>query len=559
MGSCHSQNEKIAGNWKVSFDDSAAYTSQILHFKNDGSRLSLIIDEPWDGTLEMPGEKVSFANSKLHFESLWGLFKYDGELEPGDSVMRGIRLVNNGYPSRFIMKRIPEKTLSYRIPRVDTRGERVYDYSYQKPLQTDDGLECAALSEVGIDSSYIYKLIKDILSGKMSTIHSLLIVKDNKLILEEYFHNYNRNTLHNLESVTKSFTSALMGIAIDKKFIPDVNEAVWPYFKKWNSTKWVKEKYDVRVKHLLTMSSGLAWKPFTPNEYNDDANIFMAPDYIGYVLGKDLRYKPGEKFFYNNRIMFLQGQLIETTSGVSVDSFATRYLFDELGTKYHKWKIYDNGITETGGGLKLLPRDMVKFGILYLNRGKWQGKQIISTQWIEASSKSQIFAGNEDYGYNWWIKTYTTNHSNFNVYYASGHGEQTIMVIPEANIVFVMTAGNFFQRPQRLNEIMTGYILPALKTNAKAEQIFSGMTMQDLVGDYEINKGESIRIEITNNALFATDPSGAKLKLIQKSPVYYMVENSPKEIKFVIDESGKIVAGEVFINGNRVERLKKIN
>ena len=152
---------------------------------------------------------------------MWGLFKYDGKFVSGDSLIHGIRLVNDGYPTPFVMRSISEKELLYKVPRVNFNRERIYNFSYRKPLQKDDGLECSTLSEVGIDSTYIYKLVEDILKGKMATIHSLLIVKDNKLVLEEYFHNYDNNKLHPLESVTKSFTSSLMGIAIDKKFIID--------------------------------------------------------------------------------------------------------------------------------------------------------------------------------------------------------------------------------------------------------------------------------------------------------------------------------------------------
>lgn len=462
--SCNNQYEKITGYWEVVFSDSTHYTKQILHFQKENGSLKLTIDEPLEGLLGIPGENPFFENDSLHYESLWGLFKYDGKFVPRDSNIIGVRVVNNSFPASFTMKRILQKELTYKIPRINTSGKQIYDYSYTEPLEKNDGFECSTISEVGIDSIYLYKLIRDILIGKMSIIHSLLIAKDNKLVFEEYFHGYDCNKPHLVESVTKSFTSALMGIAIDKQFIPDENEPVLNYLQKWDSTQWVRNKYDIRIKHLLTMTAGLDWKPFTPDEYNDDVNIYVSPDYIAYILNKDLKDKPGEMFFYNNRLMFLQGHLIEESTGLTVDSFATKYLFNELGIKKHNWKVYDNGITETGGGLKLLPRDMLKFGLLYLNKGKWKDKQIISSEWIKSSTEIQTFTGNQDYGFNWWIKNYTTNSGNFNVYYALGHGEQTIMVVPEANIVLVMTAGNYFQTPQRLDEIMTSYILPSLTT-----------------------------------------------------------------------------------------------
>ena len=555
--SCNNKNEKISGYWEVTYNDSISYTKQILHFEKEGENLKLTIDEPLDGTLEMPGEKTFFVNDSLHFESMWGLFKYDGKFISGDSLIQGFRLVNNSSPSPFVMRRISEKKLLYKIPRIDSKGERVYNYSYHKPLQKKDGFECSTLSEVGIDSTYIYKLVEDILKGKMATIHSLLIVKDNKLVLEEYFHNYDCSKLHLMESVTKSFTSALMGIAIDKKFISDVDEPVWQYLGKWDSTQWVRKKYDIKIKNLLTMTAGLDWKPFTLNEYNDDVNIYTSSDWIEYILNKDLKDKPGSKFFYNNRLMLLQGLLIEESSGLSVDSFATKYLFDELGIKKHYWKVYDNGITETGGGLKLLPRDMMKFGLMYLNQGKWQGKQIISPEWIKSSTERQVSAGNEDYGYNWWIKSYNCNNTAFKVYYALGHGEQIIMIIPGLNAVFVMTAGNYYQTRQRLDEIMTEYILPSFKIEENSQQNKHDLSKEDIIGDYKTKGNEIITIKLIDNNLIATDPSGAKFKLIAKSPDDYVAENSSLEVKFMCNKEGVVVSAEIYDNGRRVDILEK--
>ena len=461
--SCNNPYKKITGYWEVTFADSTGYTKQILNIGKEKGKLKLTIDEPLDGILNIPGEKPFFANDSLHYESLWGLFKYDCKFVSGDSLFQGVRSINNGYHSAFVMRRISGKELLYQVPRFNSQGERIYDYSYHKPLQMDDGFECATLSEAGIDSTYIYKLVKDILKGKMATIHSLMLVKDNKLVFEEYFHNYKSNTLHSLESVTKSFTSSLMGIALDKKFIADVNEPVWHYLERWDSTQWVREKYDISIKHLLTMTAGLDWKPFTPNESNDDMNIYTSSDWIAYILNKDLKEKSGDRFFYINRLMYLQGHIIKESSGLSVDSFAVKYLFDELGIRHHRWQVYENGITETGGGLQLLPRDMMKFGLMYLNQGKWQGNQVISPEWIKSSAENQVHSGNQEYGYNWWIKNYNVNRQTFHTYYALGHGEQLIMIIPDANTVFVMTAGNYYQSPQRQDEIMRDYILPSLK------------------------------------------------------------------------------------------------
>jgi len=555
--SCNKRYEKISGYWELTFSDSSESSKQILHFEKVKGSLLLTIDEPEDGTLEIPGEKPFFTNDSLNFESMWGLFSYNGEYIQDESVIRGNRYVNNSSPVPFVMRRISERDLVYKIPRMNSNNERILTYSYAVPMLKQDGLECSSLKDSGIDSVTISRLVSDILEGKISTIHSLLLAKDNKLVLEEYFHNYDCNTLHSLESVTKSVTSTLMGMAIDRKLIQGVEEPVWHYLSDFDSTAWVREKYDVRIKHLLTMTAGIDWKSFTPGKANDDMDIYNSPDWIAYLLNKKLVDRPGSRFFYNNRLMFLQGYLLEEASGLSVNNYAKTYLFDELEITNFSWKVYDNGITETGGGLKLLPRDMMKFGLMYLNKGMWHGNQLVSPEWIQAATTRQVGAGNQDYGYNWWIKNYNTNNSSVRVCYALGHGEQTIMIIPELNVVFVMTAGNYFQTPQRLDEIMTEYILPALLYEGSSEGSTYTIPVEEIQGEYKTNGNEIISLKLSDSRLIGTDPSGAEFRLIQTSPGTYRVENSSMEVKFIVDTRGKVVMAEVYENGQRIDVLRR--
>lgn len=127
-------------------------------------------------------------------------------------------------------------------------------------------------------------------------IHSLLILKDNKLVLEEYFYEYSPTRLHRVHSATKSITSALTGIAIDQKLIANVNEPVWKYFNDRNNTKWVSDKYNIRIHNLLSMSAGLDWKGLTLNESNDDIDMYITKDYFGYLLNKNQKFSPGTTF-----------------------------------------------------------------------------------------------------------------------------------------------------------------------------------------------------------------------------------------------------------------------
>jgi hypothetical protein len=206
------------------------------------------------------------------------------------------------------------------------------------------------------------------------------------------------------------------------------------------------------------------------------------------------------------------------------------------------------------GGLKMKPRDMLKFGLLYLNEGTWQGKQIISKDWIKNSTLQKISVNDRGYAYHWWTKDYSVNGTLFKTYFALGFGEQAIIVVPDSKLVFVMTAGNYMQVEHRPFEIMAQYILPSLKVvNNNTQAKLTGFT-----GDYQINPTESINIELKDSTLLATDPAGIKFKLKRKSNLSFITEDQSREIQFIADENGTIVTAEIFVQGQKVETLMKI-
>ena len=552
--SCTNRNSKIIGSWKATFDDSLENPIQYLDFNKVQNKLTISGDEPDEDWYNIPGEKLYFKNDSLHFERFWGLEKYDGIILPGDSVINGIKVVKNNPPISFTIRRIANDSFNFKVPRFGPKGEPILKYSYKKPIEYPNEILCGRLEEVGIDTVQIYNLINKILAKEIPNIHSILLVKDNKLVLEEYFYNYSEMKPHRVHSVTKSFTSALTGIAVDKNFLPDINEYVWKYFTDWDKSKWVSEKYNIQIKHLLSMSAGLDWKSLTLNESNDDIDMYKTNDYFGYLLNKNQKFSPGTNFSYNNGLSLMLGHIIKNASGLPIDSFSRKFLFKDLNINNYYWDIDDNGITRMDGGLKLRPRDMLKFGLLYLNEGTCQGKQIISKDWIN-NSTSQITSHNDrGYAYHWWTKDYRVNGVLFRTYFALGHGEQAIIVVPGSKIVFVMTAGNYMQVEQRPFEIMAQYILPSLKiVNNTSRKSLSGFT-----GEYQINPTESINIELKDSTLNATDPAGLTFKLKRKSTFSFITEDQSREIQFIADENGTIVIADIFVQGQKIETLMKI-
>ncbi len=353
-------------------------------------------------------------------------------------------------------------------------------YEYRIPEEVDDEWETASLSDVGMAVDPVVEAMNNVINGDYGEVHSVLIVKDGKLVFEEYlsgqsfggdFTEFNRDTMHNLASVTKSFTSTLIGIAIDQDYIKDVNESAYVFFPEFDSLR-TPDKDKITIKHLLTMTSGLEWDESTypySDKRNDIVQLFFQSDPIKYILSKSVEIPPGERFLYNGGGTNLLGEIVRKATGLRVEEFAESALFSPLGITDYWWKMLPNDVTYVSGDLKLRPRDMAKFGSLFLQKGVWRGKQIISAAWVEEATKSHISipeAGS--YGYQWWIKEYKVGNTAFRSYAALGWGGQIIKVIPDANMVIIFTAGNYEKRTD-FDQIITDNILSACLAQSDVE------------------------------------------------------------------------------------------
>jgi CubicO group peptidase (beta-lactamase class C family) len=381
-----------------------------------------------------------------------------------------------------------------------TIGETVgkCNYMYRIPNKTDDGWDTASLAEAGINPSTIIDLVGKILNGDFPNVHSVILVKNGKLVLEEYFPGYTfnfsgekfkgekvafgREKAHNLASVTKSITSALLGIAIGQGFVRDVNEPMTAFFPQYANSIDIK-KSRITLEHLLTMTSGLDWNElerwFRDPEMDLTA-LFKVPDPIKYILSKDVIHEPGTRWYYSGGDVNLLGEVIRKASGLRMDAFAKRYLMVPLGIEVYEWDHINPDVIHASGNLKLLPRDMAKFGQLFLNGGTWNDKRIISEHWIEKSTRPIISVPMElkmilakeyldwaetigkHYGYLWWIKSFCTKSGCENSYLADGWGGQRIVVFPNLDVVAVLTGGNYVTQDP-CHEIISQYILPAVQ------------------------------------------------------------------------------------------------
>lgn len=380
--------------------------------------------------------------------------------------------------------------------------ERVY--TYQRPVPMDDGWQTASLTDVGMDPGPLVDLMERIDRGEYPNVHGILIVKEGKLVFEEYFDGYafsytgpwsslnkfrgkriefDSETPHDLASVTKSITSALVGIALHRGYLQSLDDPVFDYFPQYAHLR-TGDKERITLEHLLTMTSGLEWNElelWLGDMDHDLIRLFMVPDPVAYVLAKPLVDEPGTNWYYSGGGVNVLGEVVREGSGLRLDDFAERYLFSPLGITEAEWDFLNSDTVHASGNLKLCPRDMAKFGSLYLNGGRWQGQQIIPEAWIAASMAESVsipwssLAGilheryvdipdthYDGYGYLWWLATYEVDGRPVNAAQATGWGGQWIGLFPDLEMVVVLTGGNYATH-EPVHEIVTRHILPAVQ------------------------------------------------------------------------------------------------
>ena len=317
----------------------------------------------------------------------------------------------------------------------------------------------------GFDRVRIELLRARIMDQTFKDINSILVTKKGKILIEKYFNGEGPDTLHDIRSAGKSITSALVGIAIDKGFIPGVDEKLLSYFPGIECQNgWDPRKEKITLQHVLTMSFGFA----EPGEYPAWENRgWYTINWNSDSLCQPIKYEPGSRFDYDSAAPALFGPIIEQSSGLSVGQFSENFLFKPLGIKRYRWHTMRDGHDYTGGGFRMSSRDMARFGQLYLQKGSWKGKQLVSKEWVEESTRSHL-AANEQldvyYGYYWWRETFLIDNRQIEGYSASGNGGNKIYVFPTEDLVVTITASAYNQSycHSQVRMMMNKYILPAV-------------------------------------------------------------------------------------------------
>ncbi|MGE5414034.1 MAG: serine hydrolase domain-containing protein [Syntrophomonadaceae bacterium] len=343
----------------------------------------------------------------------------------------------------------------------------------------------------GMDAAPLQEFDRELSSGDNGYVDSMLVIRHGKVVYEKSYDHaadyrrlfenrgapgiynyydpdwhpfYKGTKLHTMQSVSKSVTSALVGIAIANGRIPRIDAKVMPYFAAFGVAPDPRRDR-MTVRDVLTMTTGIRWDEES-TDYTDPRNNCAAmegkDDWVRYVLEQPMEEEPGRKFVYDSGATQLLSYLIFKSTGKQADDYAKDQLFGPLGISFY-WKRTPKGLADTEGGLYLTPRDLAKIGYLYLHGGVWDGRRILTEEWVRDSTRPSVKTNEPfyEYGYQWW--TIAAESTRPEAFVAWGYGGQLLIVAPKLDLIAVFTGWNIYGKPELDPRYALGRVAAAVK------------------------------------------------------------------------------------------------
>ena len=334
-----------------------------------------------------------------------------------------------------------------------------------QPIQSNSGWK---VSQEKINTETIRNLNKKIAENRFKNITGIVIIKEGKLLLEEYFNGSGRDSLQDTRSVGKSFSSALTGIAIKDGYLKSENQNLKEFYDLKPFKNYASQKDNVTIKSLLTMSSGFDGNDENYESSGNEENMYPTENWIKFILDLPMTENTiGKNWSYFTAGVVLTGDILDKKVPQGLEKYADKKLFQPLGITNYKWQFTPQQKPSLAGGLRMRVLDFAKFGQLYKNHGIWDGKTILTKDWIKKSF-TNYFTDNPDfegYGYLFWRKVYTVGNSRYEAFQSSGNGGNKIIIFTEIPVVIVITT-QAYNKPyahQQSEKIVQDYLLPALK------------------------------------------------------------------------------------------------
>lgn len=325
-----------------------------------------------------------------------------------------------------------------------------------------------SVSKATFDQNKIKELKGNIDEGVFKKISSVVVIKNGKILIEEYFNGKNRSSLHDTRSVGKSFASTLCGIAIRDGYLKDENQALKDFYALKSFANFSLPKENTSIRDLLTMSSGFAGNDNDDQSPGNEENMYPTSDWVKFAL--DLPFdpnKPNGEWCYFTAGVVLLGDILNKQVKGGLEAYAAEQLFKPLGISNYQWQYTPQKVPNTAGGIQMNALDFAKYGLLYKNGGQWNKQQIIPKAWVDKSFSKQKQIPERDhefYGYLFWNKSFQVNGKAYEAFYCAGNGGNYILVFKDLPLVIVVTAtayGMPYAHPQ-VAKMLSEYILPAV-------------------------------------------------------------------------------------------------
>lgn len=325
------------------------------------------------------------------------------------------------------------------------------------------------VSRDAYNKTKIRELNQRIAENLYKEITSIIVVKNGELLIEEYFGGATRETLHDTRSVGKSFASAIVGIAIKDGYIKSENQTLKDFYDLRRFANYSAKKETVTIKSLLTMSSAFQGNDDEEDSPGNEEKMYPTSDWVKFALSlpMDEQKGVGKTWNYFTAGVVVLGDILQRSVPGGLEKYADKKLFKSLGITRYQWQYTPQKVANTAGGLRMNALDFAKFGQLYQNGGRWNGKQIIPKSWVDKTFTKYVNIPYDPkwfYGYLFWNITFNVNGKSYEAFYATGNGGNKIFVFKDQPLVVVITATAYnkpYAHPQ-VNKIMEKYILPAV-------------------------------------------------------------------------------------------------
>ncbi len=348
------------------------------------------------------------------------------------------------------------------------------------PPETPDGWRTASPASVGLNAATLARMDEAIRAGEYRAITSLLVARRGRLAYEAYYGGRDAQSLMDTRSVTKTVTGMLVGQAIAEGVLAGIDAPIAGFFPdKRPPANPDPRKERIAVGDFLTMSSLLECDDWNQFSRGNEERMYLLEDWVQFTLDLPIKGFPpwavkpadspyGRSFSYCTAGVFTLGAVLAKATGTPVETLAERWLFGPMGIADAQWQFSPLGLAQTGGGLRLRSRDLLKLGQLYLDGGTWNGRQLVPSAWVEASVRPHVRIDDRtEYGYFWWLRAFEVEGRPFPSYYMSGNGGNKVAVFPGEGLVVVITSTNYNSAGMHdlTDRLLTAFVLPAVRTD----------------------------------------------------------------------------------------------